>query len=74
MAVRLFLSSGAQRVIDDADGAGLDEPFCLVTKWYPAIRRRDTVLTLRAEDVLAAEVLQNDVVIDYVVGQKQEST
>jgi hypothetical protein len=33
MAVRLFLSSGIERVLETADAARLDEPFFIVTRW-----------------------------------------
>ena len=35
MAVRLFLSSGGQRTVDDADSARLDGPFFMVSRWCP---------------------------------------
>jgi hypothetical protein len=69
MAVRLFLSSGTERVLETADAARLDEPFFIITRWHPEIRQLETVLTLRAEDVVAAEVLKNGVRVDYVVGR-----
>jgi hypothetical protein len=69
MAVRLFLSSGTERMLETADAARLDEPFFLVTRWHSEIRQVETVLTLRAEDVVAAEVLSNGVRVDYVVGR-----
>jgi hypothetical protein len=68
VAVRLFLVSGDTRIVEQADAARLDGPFLLVTRWHPAIRLRETVLTLRAQDVIAAEVLQDGVRIDYVLG------
>lgn len=55
MAVRLFLSSGGQRIVDDADSARLDGPFFLIRRWYPDLNRTETVLTMRAEDVIGAE-------------------
>jgi hypothetical protein len=69
MAVRLFLSSGTERVLETADAARLDEPFFIITRWHSEIRQLETVLTLRAEDVVAAEVLKNGVRVDYVVGR-----
>jgi hypothetical protein len=66
-AVRLFLSSGDQRTID-ADSARLDGHFFLVRRWYPDLNRTETVLTLRAEDVIGAEVLKDGVRIDYIPG------
>jgi len=68
MAVRLLLSSGGQRTIDAADSARLDGPFFLVRRrWYPDLNRTETVLTLRSEDVIGAEVLKG-VRIDYIPG------
>src|SRR5207247_7657726 len=59
MAVRLFLSSGGQRTIDAADSARLDGPFFLVRRRYPDLNRTETVLTLRSEDVVGADVLKD---------------
>lgn len=64
MAVRLFLSSGGQRTVDAADSARWDGPFFTVTRWYPDLNRTETVLTLRSEDVIGAEVLKDGVRID----------
>ena len=63
MAVRLFLSSGAERTIDAADSARLDVPFFIISRWD-----RWTVLTLRSEIVVAAEVIRDGVVTEYVHG------
>jgi hypothetical protein len=68
MAVKLHLSSGAQRVIENADGARLDGAFFLVTRCYRDLRRVETVLTLRAQDVVAAEVSENGIRTEYVRG------
>lgn len=69
MAVRLLLSSGGQQTIDAADSARLDGPFFLVRRrWYPDLNRTETVLTLRSEDVIGAEVLKDGVRIDYIPG------
>ena len=67
MAVRLFLASGGERVIDEADAVRVDEPFVLVTRWYPGIRQVQTVLTLLATDVTAAEVTANGIRTEYIV-------
>jgi hypothetical protein len=61
MAVRVFLSSGGHRTVDAADSARLDGPSFLVRRWYPDLNRTETVLTLRSEDVIGAEVLKNGV-------------
>jgi hypothetical protein len=66
MAVTLFLADGTQRTIDAADAARLDGPFFVVTRYYPDIRQLATVLTLRSEDVVAAEVLMDGVRVAYV--------
>jgi hypothetical protein len=68
MAVRLFLASGGQRDIDDADGAQMDGPFFLVTRWDPYQERRRTVLTLRAKDIVSAEILKDGVSVEFVLG------
>ena len=72
MAVILVLVSGEQRRVEHADGARLDPPFFLVTR-----RQRtgevETVLTLRGDQVVAAEVLENGVRTDYVLGLGQPS-
>jgi hypothetical protein len=68
MAVRLFLSSGARRAIDAADGARLQDFVFVVPRRDPQTGSVDTLLTLRSVDVIAAEVLTNGVVTDYVCG------
>ena len=74
MAVRLFLSSGGQRAVDAADSARLDGPCLLVRRWHPDLNRTETVLTLRSEDVIGAEVLKDGVRIDYISGCGQART
>jgi hypothetical protein len=61
-------ASGDTRVVEQADGARLDGPFFLVTRWHAGIRLLETVLTLRSQDVIAAEVLHNSVRTEYVLG------
>jgi hypothetical protein len=68
MAVRLFLLSGHTRVVEAADSARLDGFFVIVTAKCPTTQRVDTLLTLRAQDVVAAEIVLNGIRIDYVVG------
>ena len=70
-AVRLFLSSGQERSVETADGAHMDEHFFIVTRSHSGAGRIETMLTLRAEDVVAAEVLSEGVRIDYVPGKGQ---
>ena len=67
MAVRLFLPSGARRELD-ADGAHMDGPFFLVTRWDARLERTQTVLTLRFEDVVSAEVVKDGVSVEFVSG------
>jgi hypothetical protein len=74
MAVRLVLSSGNHRTVDDADSARLEGPFFLVRRWIPDLNRTETVLTLRSEDVIGAEVLKDGVRIDYIPGRGQPKT
>ena len=69
MAVRLLLSSGGHRTVDGADSARLDGPFFLVRRAYPDLKRTETVLTLLSADVIAAEVLEDGLRIDYIAGR-----
>ena len=74
MAVRVFLSSGDERTVDRADSARLDEHFFLVRRSYPQVNRTETVLTLRSEDVIGAEVLKDGVRINYIPGRGKATT
>ena len=65
MAVRLFCGLG-QRTVDAADRARLDGPF-FVRRWHPDLKHTKTVLTLRSEDVIGAEVLKDGVRISYYI-------
>jgi hypothetical protein len=56
MAVVIFPTSGAQRVVETADSARFDGPFFVVTRKDPFSARIDTLLTLRSIDVVGAEV------------------
>jgi hypothetical protein len=67
MPVRLLLANGGERFIEKADAARVDEPFFLVTRWHADIRQLETVLTLLAKDVAAAEIIKNGVRTDCVV-------
>jgi hypothetical protein len=73
VAVRLFVSSGTERTIDTADSARSDDAFFVVTRRDPVTGRLDTLLTLRSTDVLGAEVLEDGVRTDYIVGRGQSS-
>jgi hypothetical protein len=74
MAVRLFPSSVGQRTVDGADSARLDGPFFVVERTHPDFNRTETLLTLRSEDVVGAEVLKDGVRIDYIPGRGQAKT
>jgi hypothetical protein len=73
--VRLLLSSGTHRVVEHADSARVDGQFFIVSRWYPDLNRRETVLTLRSEDVVCAEIVVNGARTEDVVGTagRQES-
>lgn len=47
----------------------MEGPFFVIGQWYPDLNRRDIVLTLRSEDVIAAEILKDGVRVDYVLGR-----
>ena len=68
MAVRLFLASGAQRNVVEADGAHMDGPFFLVTRWDARLQCRQTVLTMRSQDVVSAEIEKDGVSVELVLG------
>jgi hypothetical protein len=74
MAVKLFLTSGAERILETADAARLEGAFFVVTRWHSEIRQLETILTLRAEDVVAADVLKDGVSVDYVRGRGRPPT
>lgn len=74
MAVKLYLLSGSQRMLDNADSARLDDGFFVVTRRDPTTGRVNTLLTLRSEDVVAAEVLKDGVLVDYVLGRGESPT
>ena len=61
MAVTLFLCSGGQPTVDAADSARLNGPFFVVGRWHPDLNRTETLLTLRSEDVISAEILKDGV-------------
>ena len=68
MAVRLFLASGVGRVLVEADGAQMDGPFFLVTRWDARLQCIQTVLTLRSQDVVSAVIEKDGVSVDVVLG------
>ena len=66
-AVILFLASGDQRFVE-ADDAHMDGPFFMVTRWDPRLQRIQTVLTLRSQDVVSAEIRNDDGTAEFVLG------
>jgi hypothetical protein len=66
--VILLLASGVQRRIEHADSADVDGPFFIVTRWYQDLNLRETVLTLRSDDVVAAEIVEDGVKANCVLG------
>jgi hypothetical protein len=65
MAVVIFLTSGAQRVVETADSARFDGPFFVVTR-KDLFSARIVTLTLRSVDVVGAEVFVDGASIDYI--------
>jgi hypothetical protein len=74
MAVRLLLAVGTERIVEAADSAQVDGPFFVVRRSYSDLNRTETVLTLRSEDVIGAEILKGGMVIAYVPGGGKRST
>jgi hypothetical protein len=72
--VILHLASGVQRTIEHADSAHVDGPFFIVTRWYQDLNRRETVLTLRSDDVVAADIVKDGVRINGVLGSGEPKT
>ena len=62
MAVRIFLASGKQRLIGDADGARLDGILFVIT------RGAETVLTLAAAEVVGAQIEELGAMRYYIAG------
>ena len=67
MTVRVFLTSGGERVIV-ADGARLDGELFRITRWLHDLRRDETMVTLWAETVVMAQVEDRGIVIEYMPG------
>jgi hypothetical protein len=67
-AVVLHLTSGDPRVLELADGARLSAPFFIVTRRYAHSGEIHTVLTLLATDVVSADILENSVRVEVVLG------
>ena len=68
MAVRLFLASGVRRLLVEADGAHMDGPFFMVTRWDARLQCRQTVLTMRSQDVVSAEIETDGASVELVLG------
>ena len=68
MPVRLFLISGEERIVPTADAARVDGAFFAITRRSAGTDHVETVLTLRTQDVIFAEIVENDAVTDYVLG------
>jgi len=65
--VRLFLASGVQRDFDP-DGAHMDVLFFMVSRWDSLLKRCQTVLTLRSQEVVSAEIQRDGVSTEFVSG------
>ena len=68
--VILHLAPGVRRTIEHADSAHVDGPFLIVTRRYQGLNRRETVLTLRADDVVAADIVKEAATISRVPVRK----
>jgi hypothetical protein len=53
-------------MVEEADAARLDGPFFVITKRHHPSGRNATVLTLRSQDVVGAEIMKDGIVADYV--------
>ncbi len=61
-------------MIENADAACVQGGFFFgIRRWFPDLQRHETVLTLRTQDVIGAEVLRDGVRIDYVPGLGEPS-
>ena len=56
-------------MVADADGARVGGSFFLITRQYDHPRRVETVLTLRAVDVIGAEIEKDGVATEDVRGR-----
>jgi len=68
LAVTLFLTSGARRVVPEGDAAQMDGTFFMVTRFDTRLERIRTVLTLRSTDVISAEIQRADGTTEFVRG------
>ncbi|MGH9241443.1 MAG: hypothetical protein ACRD3G_25630 [Vicinamibacterales bacterium] len=68
MPVVLYLTSDEERKVEGADAARLDGGFFVVAKRRPGTGALETVLTLWAPDVIAADVTENGVTVNRVLG------
>jgi hypothetical protein len=67
MDVILVLASGERRVLE-ADGAHMEGPFFMVTRWDAGLQRSQTVVTLRSQDVVRAEIHRDADTVEVVLG------
>jgi hypothetical protein len=74
VAVRVQLTSGGQRVVEAADDCRCSGEFFIVTRRWSPDGSTQTLLTLRAQDVIGAEVVTDGVVTGYVPGKGTSST
>jgi hypothetical protein len=65
------LTSGGQRLVDNADGAHVSGAFFVITRRTAASAPGDTILTLLARDVVGAEIVKEGAVTEYVPGAGQ---
>jgi hypothetical protein len=66
--VRLLLTSGGQRIVHHADAARRDGPFFIVFRSDPDPNRCETLLTLRADEVIGAEIIKDGINTEYIPG------
>jgi hypothetical protein len=74
VAVRVRLTSGGQRVVETADGAESSGEFFIVTRRSASGGSAETLLTLRAHDVVGAEIVTDGAVTGYVAGKGTSAT
>jgi hypothetical protein len=74
VSVRVLLASGGQRIVETADGAVASGEFFIVTRRSTPGGSNETLLTVRAQDVVGAEIIVDGVVTGYVAGKGKAST
>jgi hypothetical protein len=68
MPVRILLTSGGQRTVEAADSARMSGPFFMITRRRERTGELETLLTLRSQDVVGAEIVKDGLVTDYMRG------